>query len=105
MPIRAGRHHRLDNAESITIYQASITSEAIIATTITQKGQVTIPKPIRDHLGLKPGSKVEFKRAADGSIVIVPADGKPPGSRFEALRGHAGPGLSTDQIMEMTRGE
>ena len=34
-----------------------------MATKVTQKGQVTIPKPIRDHLGIGPGSKVEFKRA------------------------------------------
>jgi antitoxin PrlF len=27
---------------------------------MTSKGQVTIPKRIRDHLGLKPGSEVEF---------------------------------------------
>jgi len=27
---------------------------------VTTKGQVTIPKPIRDHLGIGPGSEVEF---------------------------------------------
>ena len=47
-----------------------------MATTVTQKGQVTIPKPIRDHLGIKPGSKVEFRRASDGSIVLERADGQ-----------------------------
>jgi len=66
---------------------------------------VTIPKPIRDHLGIKPGSKVEFRRAADGSVVIARTDDKPVTGRFEALRGDAGPGLSTDEIMAMTRGE
>ncbi len=76
-----------------------------MATTVTRKGQVTIPKPIRDHLGIKPGSKVEFTRAADGSVVIARTDDKPVKGRFEALRGDAGPGLSTDEIMAMTRGE
>ena len=41
-----------------------------MATTVTSKGQVTIPKPVRDHLGIAPGSQVEFRRVADGSIVI-----------------------------------
>src|ERR1700747_1300276 len=35
-------------------------------TKITTKGQVTIPKRLRDHLGLEPGSSVEFELAADG---------------------------------------
>jgi AbrB family looped-hinge helix DNA binding protein len=76
-----------------------------MGTTVTRKGQVTIPKPVRDHLGLGPGSVVNFRRNADGSIVIERADGQPPRSRFEELRGDAGPGLTTDEIMAMTRGE
>lgn len=75
-----------------------------MATTVTAKGQVTIPKPVRDMLGLKPGSKVEF-RYADGNIVIERADGKKPESRFAKWRGHAGPGMSTDEIMALLRGE
>jgi antitoxin PrlF len=76
-----------------------------VSTTVTAKGQVTIPKAIRDFLGIGPGSAVDFKRAADGSIVLVPANDIKPINRFERLRGHAGPGLSTDEIMAMTRGE
>ncbi len=73
--------------------------------TVTVKGQVTIPKTIRDHLGIGPGSQVRFRRAEDGAIVIEPAAGRGPGSRFERLRGHAGAGLTTDEIMALTRGE
>jgi AbrB family looped-hinge helix DNA binding protein len=40
--------------------------------TLTVKGQTTIPKPIRDHLGLKPGDKVKFLVRSDGSVVILP---------------------------------
>jgi len=76
-----------------------------MSTTVTAKGQVTIPKPIRDLLGIAPGSKVDFRRAADGSVVLVRADKKRPLSRFASLRGHAGKGLTTDQIMALTRGE
>ncbi|MCT7377899.1 AbrB/MazE/SpoVT family DNA-binding domain-containing protein [Chelativorans salis] len=73
--------------------------------TVTAKGQVTIPKPVRDLLGIAPGSKVDFRRAADGSVVLVLADEKRPTSRFARLRGHAGKGLSTEAIMALTRGE
>ena len=76
-----------------------------MTSTVTSKGQVTIPKPVRDHLGIVPGSQIAFRRAADGSIVIERADGTRPPSRFEKLRGSAGPGPSTDEIMAMLRGE
>jgi AbrB family looped-hinge helix DNA binding protein len=62
-------------------------------THVTTKGQVTIPKPIRDRLGIVPGDAVTFELAPDGRIVLVKAGGRRPVSRFEALRGRAGPGL------------
>ncbi len=77
--------------------------------TLTVKGQVTIPKPIRDLLEIGPGSAVSFMMDPDGRIVLRKAeDGavQPPAvSRFEQLRGSAGAGLSTDQIMALTRGD
>jgi AbrB family looped-hinge helix DNA binding protein len=72
--------------------------------TITSKGQVTIPKPVRDRLGVKPGDKIAFELNEDGQVLIARARGKAPRSRFEALRGRAGKGLSTAQIMALTRG-
>lgn len=39
---------------------------------ITVKGQATIPKPIRDHLGLKAGDRVKFFIHPDGSVVLLP---------------------------------
>jgi len=72
---------------------------------LTRKGQVTIPKPVRDHLGIGPGSEVSFRRAADGSIVIEKADGTQQPSRFARARGSAGPGMTTDELMELLRGE
>lgn len=75
-----------------------------MSTTVTSKGQITIPKRVRDLLGIRPGSKVEFERAPDGRIVLVKSGRKAP-SRFAKLRGSAGKGLSTDEIMAMTRGE
>jgi AbrB family looped-hinge helix DNA binding protein len=76
-----------------------------MATTVTSKGQVTIPKPVRDYLGIEPGSEVNFRRADDGSIVIEKADGTRPPSRFAKAVGSAGPGLTTDELMQLLRGD
>lgn len=76
-----------------------------MAATMTVKGQVTVPKQVRDYLGVGPGSAVEFRRNEKGEIVIEAANEQKPVSRFEAFRGHAGPGMSTDELMELTRGE
>lgn len=71
--------------------------------TVTTKGQVTIPKPVRDLLGLIPGSKVDFRRNADGEVVLKPAKKKASGSKFSRFRGHAGQGMDTEAIMALTR--
>ena len=39
---------------------------------ITVKGQATIPKAIREHLGLQPGDRVKFFVHPDGSVVLLP---------------------------------
>jgi antitoxin PrlF len=76
-----------------------------MATTLTQKGQVTIPKAIRDRLRLETGAPVEFTVNAAGEVVLRRADRKKAASKFAWARGAAGPGLSTDEIMKLTRGE
>jgi AbrB family looped-hinge helix DNA binding protein len=76
-----------------------------MGTTVTSKGQVTIPKRVRDLLGIEPGSTIDFERAADGRIVLVKIQKKARPNRLARLRGHAGKGLSTAEIMAMTRGE
>jgi antitoxin PrlF len=76
-----------------------------MATTVTSKGQVTIPKPVRDHLGIGPGSQIAFRRADDGSIILEKADGTKQPSRFAKVIGSAGPGPSTDEIMALLRGD
>jgi antitoxin PrlF len=40
--------------------------------TITAKGQTTIPKPIRDHLKLKPGQRLKYFIRPDGTVVLLP---------------------------------
>jgi AbrB family looped-hinge helix DNA binding protein len=74
-------------------------------TTVTSKGQVTIPKHVRELLGIGPGSVIDFERGTDGRVVLVKIERKSRPNRFARLRGHARKGMSTDEIMAMTRGE
>lgn len=56
-------------------------------TSVTSKGQVTIPKPLRQQLGLRQGSKVEFVLVGDRvemRVVSRPAD--LPASGFGMLK-------------------
>ena len=39
---------------------------------ITTKGWATIPKAVRQHLGLKPGDQVKFFMHPDGSVMLLP---------------------------------
>jgi len=39
-------------------------------TTLTSKGQTTIPKEIRDSLGMKPGDRMTFTLMPDGTVVM-----------------------------------
>jgi AbrB family looped-hinge helix DNA binding protein len=39
-------------------------------TTLTSKGQVTIPQKVREHLGLGAGDKVDFVIASDGVVYL-----------------------------------
>lgn len=73
---------------------------------ITSKGQVTIPIEIREKLGLLANTEVEFE--IRGSAVQMKKARRGTKSRgrmiVEHLRGRATSGLSTDEIMALTRG-
>ena len=62
---------------------------------VTAKGQTTIPKAIREHLGLSPGDRVKFFLHPDGSVVLLP---KLP---VRALRGIVTPRRDPVTIEEM----
>ena len=78
-----------------------------MTTTLTSKGQVTIPKQIRDSLNLVPGCMVDFAVNPDGEIVIhkagSPVSRRP--DRFEAARGKADVKWRTDELIALLRGE
>jgi AbrB family looped-hinge helix DNA binding protein len=40
--------------------------------TVTSKGQITIPKTVRDELGLREGDRVAFRVLEDGRVVVEP---------------------------------
>ena len=107
-----GRSIQIGSSKSVlpvlsnTGKRLGITEEAIMTVTVTSKGQVTVPKQVRDRLGIKPGSKVDFEVAEDGRAFLRKVGKrtvKP--SRFERMRGTATSGLTTDAIMALSRGE
>ncbi len=79
-------------------------------TALTSKGQVTIPKRIRDELQLLPGAPVEFSVNAAGEVVLhraQPAKGArgASGDRFDAVRGSADVRWTTDALMALLRAD
>lgn len=71
---------------------------------VTEKGQVTIPKELRDVLGIGAGTEVEFERA-DNTIVLRKVNDRPTrGDQLvERLRGRGDVHMTTDDIMALTR--
>src|SRR5229473_4012305 len=53
-------------------YICIVVMEVPVESAITVKGQATIPKAIREHLGLKAGDRVKFFVHPDGSVVLLP---------------------------------
>lgn len=74
---------------------------------LTTKGQVTIPQELREKLGLLPFVEVEFDIVGD-SVRIRKKKGSTGRGQMllEAMsRAPKGNGMTTDQIMALTRGE
>jgi len=72
---------------------------------LTQKGQVTVPKWLRERYGMNRGTEVEFE-ATDEGVLIRPATRSRSIRMEEAIktvRGTANAGLRTDEIMRLTR--
>jgi antitoxin PrlF len=92
------------------MFQPSNTKGTTMATTLTSKGQVTIPKHIRDAMRLAPGAAVEFSVNAAGEVVLhppKPARGRraPARDRFDAVRGRADVPWKTDALMKLLRAD
>lgn len=73
---------------------------------VTTKGQVTIPKAVREALGIEPGDEVTFQETGEGYTIRkeapTAADGTDP---FEKYRGRAEGDASMLERMRRLRGE
>lgn len=70
------------------------------------RGQLTVPLAVREHLGLHEGDEVQFIIQGD-SVRIVRAGTVISHGGFvaERLRGRGSSGMSTDEIMDLLRGD
>jgi antitoxin PrlF len=78
------------------------------------EGWVSIPMPLRERLGLRPGDVIDFDLETGGRIVLrkiqsahpeleQASEGEP--DRFDLATGSAGPGPSTEEMMKLLRGD
>lgn len=70
-------------------------------TRVTKKGQVTIPKEVRDELGIRPGDEIEFVETEEGYHIKKETEENP----FEKWRGAAKTDQSVEERMAELRGE
>ncbi len=72
---------------------------------VTSKGQITLPKTIRNKLEIEPGDVVEFELAPGSRVVLFKADPAARPNQLDAIVGSAGEGPSTDELMALLRGD
>ncbi len=73
---------------------------------VTEKGQVTIPKELRDAYGIGAGSEVAFEAADDVIVVRKVTTGDTRGRQLaDRLRGRGDVDMTTDQILALTRSD
>ena len=69
---------------------------------VTAKGQVTIPRNVRESLGIKPECEIDFIEN-NGKFYIVKTGETSTTGKFKKFRGIATASMSTDEIMHLTR--
>ncbi len=74
-------------------------------TAVTQKGQVTIPKRVRDEMQLVPGALVEIESDGAGGARIAKANAPVIEDPLARFRGVLDLGMSTDDYMLWLRGD
>jgi antitoxin PrlF len=71
--------------------------------TVTSRGRVTLPKHVRDALGIEPGTEVEFELEEGRAVMRKRVPTQAPAEWEGKLRGRLA-GNSVDETMEMLRG-
>ncbi|WP_312796484.1 AbrB/MazE/SpoVT family DNA-binding domain-containing protein [Tianweitania sp.] len=72
---------------------------------VREDGLVRLPEAVREQLGITPGMAVDFETDAGGKVVVVKSDEAPAADSLAKWIGYLRDGPTTDEIMEMSRGE
>jgi antitoxin PrlF len=73
-----------------------------MTTTVSSKGQITVPASIRRAIGLGPGTRIELKLGPAGTFVARKATKESHFAKFRGIGAKRGPG--SREAMEMLRG-
>jgi AbrB family looped-hinge helix DNA binding protein len=93
----------------ITFFTRSNT-EGDLATNVTVKGQVTLPKAVREAANIRPGDRVNVRVRPEGGVIIEAEAAMKTAEAYmtrleDMSRRRPIRGFSTEEIMRMTRGE
>jgi AbrB family looped-hinge helix DNA binding protein len=72
-----------------------------VKSTVSEKGQVTVPKPLRESLDIRPGDQLDFAEEEGRLVASKAANDDPVGSVYGSLQLDR----STDEIIRELRGE
>lgn len=70
-------------------------------TIVSEKGQITIPKPLRDRLGIRPGQVLDFAEERGRLVATKAVPENPVGAVYGILRLNR----RTDEVIRTLRGE
>jgi len=81
-----------------------------MSTTVTVKGQVTLPKAVREAAGIRPGDRVEVRARAEGGVIVERTGAECSHDEYlkrldDMSRRKPFGGYTTEEVMQMTRSE
>jgi antitoxin PrlF len=86
-----------------------------MSTTVTIKGQVTLPKKVREAVGIKPGDRVEVRATSAGTVIVERENRAPSAGAVRAARRRIDaavaklhrrkikPSMTGDEVLHLTR--
>lgn len=101
-----GRHHHDRTAWPPPPDEVPVRQVRFLLVRVTEKGQLTIPKHLRDELGIGAGTEVDVERRGDTLVIRKAATQPTRGQQLvNRLRGRGDVAMTTDEIMALTRGD